>query len=258
LICDVSTNCRSWSSSIPYLELSGFWKPVSYFDGNSEIDQSKRKDKAGLYIYFFNDTLPEKLAWNDGCKYYGNRWTKDKKNENPPYFGNLGNGIIEIHDKGYGLIAKTLQYVVEPKPVNCNNTINEQWQAFMSNIHEKKLNTSITDDGQLLSLTKGDEKFVLRKIHNYAQPNFTTELFGTWLPFKGKLNSKMVEKFADDAEVVFDNGKINGAIKYKDGEGCDNDHDNLYFNYYYSDSNFISIASRSWPINYFIYATGQL
>lgn len=249
-ICSSSAECRPWDRSLPYPELSGFWKPVSYFDGNSEIDQSKRKDKAGLSVYFINDTLPGKLAWNNGCNHYYIESLAN--NECPPHFRNLGNGIIEVHNKG-GIICRlmTLEYKNEPKPVKCNN-VNKEWETFMSNIHGKKFATAVTNEEHLLSISYEDEKFILRKIHNYTQPEFSTELFGKWLPVKGKLSGKKIEKFADDAEIIFDrkNGNSNyvGAIQYKDEEDCVSE---IYLNYQYMDEDFISITSSKWPANEF-------
>jgi len=237
-ICNGDTNCRPWENSIPYPELGGFWKPVSYFDGNTEIDQSKRRDKAGLSVYFINDTLPGKLTWNNGCSDY--YFESLANNEYPPHFRNLGNGIIEIHNRGNRMYKQILLiYTYGPKPLKCNNT-NKAWEAFMSNIHEKKFITSITNEGQLLSLSYGDEKIMLRKIHNYSQPEFSTELLGNWSPVEGKLNGKKMEKFANKATIIFDRNNI----QYKEKKDCANE---IILNYRYLDKDYISIKSLKWP-----------
>jgi len=248
-ICNSSAECCPWDSSLPYPELSGFWKPVSYFDGNTEIDQSKRKDKAGLSVYFINDTLPGKLAWNNGCYHYYNESLAN--NECPPHVRNLGNGVIEVYNKGSIICGiTTLAYIIEPKPIKCNN-INKEWEAFMSHIHGKKFTTSVTNGGQSLSLNYENAKFMLRKIHNYTQSKFSTELFGKWLPVEGNLNNETME-FTNDAAIIFDrkNGasKYVGAIQYKDEEDCVSE---IYLNYRYLDIDFISITSSKWPTNEF-------
>jgi len=127
-------------------------------------------------------------AWNNGCYDYfmESQWD----NEYNPHFRNLGNGIIEIHNKPRYLREMILLHTYKPEHVKCNNNVNEEWDAFMSNIHEKKFTTSVTNEGQLLSLSYKGEKFILRKIHNYTRPEFSGELIGTWSPVEGKLRKK--------------------------------------------------------------------
>ena len=218
-----------WESSEPYAELSGTWKPVYYKKGKRKIDQTNKKWDSELSFIFPTDFLPGQLSWHDGCNA---NWGL--------CFRHTDKGIIEVQEKG--LVGTTLMY--------CDKT-DVVLGSFIFKMRGAKTKAVITNNGQLLELSLANEKYVLEKIHDNSRPDFNTDLFGTWKPVEGKLKRKMVEKFTDDAEVVFDTDKINGAIKYKDGEGCDNDHDNLYFNYHYSDSNFISISSRSWPTNDF-------
>jgi len=232
-ITPIDTSCP-WLSSIPYAELQGFWKP-EYFKGNNKTNQSKRKDKAGVYFYFSNDSLPGKLSWNDGCYNEGNIPPRDEVAAT--YFRHIGNGIIEVESRGLKLVTGL--------PPKCS-ILNEELVAFMRNIDKKKIKTSVTDNGQLLSLTMGDERIMLRKIHNYTLPGFNTELLGTWEPVNGKLKRKKIRKFVYNAEVVFDVKNLEekiGSVKYEDAE-CDKDRVNLTFRYF--DEDFISFQYYSW------------
>jgi len=223
-----------WRTSEPYTKLQGFWKPVRYMNGNRKTDQSKRKDKAGIYFYFSNDTLPGTLSWNDGC--YGHGVSFANESLGATYFRHIGNGIVEVQSKGFEPV------VSRPR---CS-IINEELVEFTRKMNKKRINTSINNNGQSLSLIIGDEKFILHKIHNYTLPDFNTELFGTWKPVKGKLNRKKLRKFVGDAEVVFDLKNLEekiGSVKYKDAE-CGKDHVNLTYRYF--DEDFISFQYYSW------------
>lgn len=208
-----------WGFSAPYPEIGGFWKPVYYEKEGKTIDQSARKDKSGIYLSFSDSKSPGLFGWNDGCNGCGNL-----------YFRHLENGVIELQKEG--LVSCTL--------IGCNT--NREMILFIHEMKGKKTKTTISNGGQTLELQLENEKFVFRKIHDNASPEFSTKLFGTWKPVKGKLDGKKIKRFSEEAVVDFDWRKDvpskMGAIQYKDGGPCGSEGMNL--TYRYLDEDFIS------------------
>lgn len=205
--------------NIPYAELSGFWKPVYYKNGDKTIDQSKRNDEAGIGFHFPHDTLPGQLRWNDGCNSCGNL-----------YFRHIGDGIIEIQQSGTSSCTE----------IGCD--INQQLVSFIRKMVIKQTKTTVTNEGQTLELSLDEETFTLRKIHSNTHPALSTELFGNWKPVKGKLQGKTINTFAKNAKVTFGKRKDDypktGSIQYKEDKECNSEGVDLI--YMYLDDDFLT------------------
>lgn len=222
-----------WKTSKPFAELNGFWKPVYYKKSGRKIKQGKIQDKSGLRFNFATDTLPGRLTWNSGCNLCGFL-----------YFRHTGKGIIELQEKGS----------IKCMELNCEN--NNELEAFIHNMKGKEIKTKITKNGQLLKLTLENEKFVFQKEHDNnitANLNFSTDLFGSWVPVKAKMNRQKIRKFAEGAEFIIDwrsdfaskNDRIinvmakAGEILYNDNDECSSG--GIRATYSYSDKDFIQL-----------------
>jgi len=213
-----------WKSSEAYPELEGYWKPVKYMNGNETIDQTTLTDQSGFYFNFPEEGLPGKFAWNGGCNTCRSI-----------YFRHTGNFNIELQKDGKARCTL----------VGCPR--NEELMAFLVKMTGRETKTHISEDGDQLELTLGDERYILRKVHDASYPKFKTELFGKWKPIKADLKGNCKKRFEEDAQVVFDwrkdiRAKM-GSIQYVDGNECDSEGMNL--TYRYLDEDFISFQYYS-------------
>ena len=211
-----------WDYSEPYVELAGFWKPINYINGADTIDQIPKKDQSGVYFYFPSPENSGKLSWRQNCNYCGTT-----------YFRHIGEGVIEFQKRDIGCSAAGCSW-------------NMDMARFIWKMLGEKVTSQVTNSGQKLELSLGNEKFVFQKIHDNTKQRNNDELFGNWSLMEAKYKGEKIG-INKGAQVLFNmrNGGMGTrkqAIEYKDPTDCI---DGVRYAYWYEDEDFISLINNN-------------